>query len=97
MDVKTCMTVIAITGLAQLHSLVATASLVKDRLVVLKDYALSDSPILDIDMTRSRWSKIKCSLTCQQMTCCKSVSIKKDLSRFARTVYFVYPKSKKYN
>ena len=89
MNVKTSLTIIVASGLAQLYFLIATASLVKDRLVVLEDYTLSDSPMLDMDMTRWGWSTIKCSLICQQMTSCKSLSIKKDLSRFVVIAYFV--------
>ena len=62
-------------------SLQSTATLRKDKFVVFKDYTLGNEPILEVNILKSGRSKFVCFLRCQQEVDCKSISIKKDLSR----------------
>ena len=64
-----------------LFSSVVVSLLSNKEFAVIENNALNNTPITDIVLEDKRFSKVKCFVRCHQIKQCKSVSIKKDLSR----------------
>ena len=58
---------------------VALGNLMSSRFVVVDDFKLDDKPLMDI--SENKWSAIRCSLLCQNVENCESLSVKKDGTR----------------
>ena len=64
-----------------LFSSVVVSLLLNKEFAVIESYALNNTPIIDTALEDKIFSKVKCFIRCHQMNQCKSVSLKKDLSR----------------
>ena len=51
-------------------------SLLNNDFLTIDNYKLSDPPLAE--MSSNNWSPIRCSILCNQMENCKSISVRKD-------------------